>query len=143
VPSGNERPFFLLVSDNCVSILNFEPPSRPLFGPSVTLSSVALYIRVSPLDLGRMSSSSFVLYWSQILPHPSPPRKGTIISTSYTLHFISLILTSVRESVTLSVKLFVTLRRPRNRGSIPSSMKRLYLLQKKPSSITGRTQPSL
>ena len=78
----------LLVSDNCGSTLNSEPPSRPLFGPFVALSSVALYIRVIPLDLGHMSSSSFVLYRSQNLFPLLLPRKGSIMSTSHTLPFI-------------------------------------------------------
>ena len=131
VPSGNEQPSFTRYRQ--LSILNSEPSSQPLFGPSVALSSVSLYIRVSPLDLGHTSSSSFVLYWSQI--PPSPPRKGTIMSTSSSLPFIPTIRTSFRESVTLSVKLFLTLWKQRNRGSIPSSMQKIVFSPKSPDRL--------
>ena len=117
------KSFLLLVSDNCGSILNSEPPSRPLFGPFVALSSAALYFRVIPLDLGHMSSSAFVLYRSQSLSPPSPRRYYHVYLSHY--NFLSITRTSFRESVNLTVKLFVTLWRPRNRGSIPSSRQKI------------------
>lgn len=121
---------FLLVPDNCESIQNSKPLSPPRFGPFVALSSVALYIRVSPLDLGHMSSSSFVLYRSQSLS-PSPPHPEKALSCLPPTLYLSLpiIRTSFRESVTLSVKLF----RSGDRGigvRYPAACKRLRLLQR-------------
>jgi hypothetical protein len=133
---------FSLVSDNCVSILNFEPPSQPLFGPSVAPSSVALYIRQSPLDLGHMSSSSFFLYWSQVFPHPSKKSHYHIYRLHFTFHinntnFFSRIGNPVGKVICYA---------PETKKSgfdAQQHAKDCIFSKKKSSSIMGRIQPSL
>lgn len=83
----------LLVLRNCASIINPEFFSRPLFGPSVTLSAVASYVRMFPLDLVHLSSFFFTGL--------KPLLSSSIKSFSYTLDFTFIILTpSSREWVT-------------------------------------------
>jgi hypothetical protein len=105
---------------------------RTLFAASLRLFSctVALYIRVSPLDLGHMSSSSFVLYWSQILPPPLPEKALWCIPLTLYLS-LPIIRTSFRESV----KWFVTVWRPKNWGSISSSLQKIRSSPKSPDRL--------
>jgi hypothetical protein len=126
----------LLVLRNCTSIINPEFFSRPLLGPSVTLSAAASYVRMFPLDLVHLSSFFFTGL--------KPLLSSSIKSFSYTLDFTFIILTpSSREWVTQPVKWSVTSWRTGKSGFESQQCTDNFLFSEESRSSFGRIQLSI